>query len=141
LASEVDWTVCRAALERAVQVTRERNIQLGLVMFPELYKLNDGYPFRDVHRLLQETCGRLGIPFLDLFDTFNGRDPRQLWVHPRNHHPNEVAHALAAEAIERFVREEFLRQPPPRPATANGTAALRQPAARAQSAACQKPSA
>jgi hypothetical protein len=48
------------------------------------------------------------MPFLDLLDTFRGHDEKSLWVHPTDHHPNEAAHALAAEAIERFVREKFL---------------------------------
>jgi lysophospholipase L1-like esterase len=107
--NKVDWTTCRAALERAVQVTRERNIKLGLVIFPELYKLNNGYPFVEIHKLVGDTCHRAGIPCLDLFDTFRGHDPESLWVHPSDHHPNELAHALAAEAIESFVRTEFLK--------------------------------
>jgi hypothetical protein len=106
---EMDWTVCRGALERAAQITRERKIKLGLVMFPELYGLKGGYPFLEVHSLVRETCRRLNIPFLDLLDTFRGRAPAALWVHPSDHHPNERAHALAEEAIERFVREEFVK--------------------------------
>jgi hypothetical protein len=109
--TKVDWTVCRAALERGARVTRERQIKLGLVVCPELYKLKRGYPFLEVHRLVRETCLRLDIPFLDLLDTFRGREAAALWVHPSNHHPNETAHALAAEALERFVREQFTRQP------------------------------
>jgi tetratricopeptide (TPR) repeat protein len=109
---KVDWTVCRAALERAGQITRQRNIKLGLVMFPELFKLKGGYPFMQVHSLVRDTCSRLGIPFLDLFDTFRGHEPKTLWVHPSNHHPNEIAHAMAAEAIERFVKEQFLAPGP-----------------------------
>jgi hypothetical protein len=106
---QVDWAGCRAALERAVQITRERNIKLGLVIFPELYQLNGGYPFLEVHKLVSESCQRAGIPVLDLFDTFRGHEPESLWVHPSDHHPNETAHALAAEAIEKFVRKEFLQ--------------------------------
>ena len=108
---KVDWTVCRAALERAVQITRgaaKKEIRLGLIMFPELSNLKRDYPFVEVHKLVRETCGRLGIPFLDLLDTFRGHEPKSLWVHPSNHHPNEHAHALAAESIERFLRDEFL---------------------------------
>jgi hypothetical protein len=45
---------------------------------------------------------------LDLFDAFRGRDGPSLWVHPTNQHPNEEAHAIAAEALGRFLREERL---------------------------------
>ncbi|PWU15906.1 MAG: hypothetical protein C5B50_14450 [Verrucomicrobia bacterium] len=105
---KVDWTVCRSALEHAVQLTRERNVKLGLVMFPELSNLKGGYHFLEVLKLVRETCARLGIPFMDLLDTFGGHEPKKLWVHPSNHHPNELAHAMAADAIETFVRHQFL---------------------------------
>jgi hypothetical protein len=35
-----------------------------------------------------------------------------LWVHPSDHHPNEVAHRLAGEAIESFIRKRFLTETP-----------------------------
>ena len=111
-AFNVDWTVCDAALERAAQLARTRKFKLGLVMFPELYQLDDDYPFGAIHKLVGEACRRREIPFLDLFDTFRGRKPESLWVHPCNHHPNEIAHALAATAVEQFVREQFLKPAP-----------------------------
>ena len=105
---DVDWTVSRAALEHAADLCRQRNIKLGLIIFPELYNLNGGYPFLGIHKLVSDYCHRLDIPCLDLLDTFRGHGPETLWVHPSDHHPNETAHALAATAIESFVRREFL---------------------------------
>ena len=105
---KVDWTDCEAALEHAAQLARARKFKLGLVMFPELYKLDGNYPFHGIHKLVREACERREVPFLDLLETFRGRNPESLWVHPSNHHPNETAHGLAEVAIEKFVREEFL---------------------------------
>ena len=31
-----------------------------------------------------------------------------LWVHPTDHHPNEVGHRIAAEEIYRFLKQEGL---------------------------------
>lgn len=106
--AKVEWPVCRAALQRAAEICHQRNIQVGLVIFPELYKLNRGYPFLEIHKLVSDTCRLAGIPVLDLLDAFRGREPESLWVHPSDHHPNELAHALAAQAIEKFVRKEYL---------------------------------
>ena len=39
---------------------------------------------------------------------FNGYDGPELWVHPNNQHPNEKAHAIVADAIFRFLREQGL---------------------------------
>ena len=105
---KVDWPVCVTALERAAELAKERKFKLGLVMFPELYKLKGDYPFGRIHKLVGETCRQKSIPFLDLLDTFRGHDPETLWVHPSNHHPNEIAHELAEVAIEQFVKENYL---------------------------------
>ena len=101
----VDWRVSRAALARAAALTRANGTRLGLVVFPELYGLDGAYPFTDVHRLVKETCGELAVPCLDLFDAFRGRDERALWVHPTDHHPNEKAHRLVADAVQAWLGE------------------------------------
>jgi lysophospholipase L1-like esterase len=116
----VDWQVSRTAIARMAQITRERNVKLGLVMFPEFYNLKRGYPFVDIHALVREACAEEKIPFLDLLDTFRGRDEATLWVHPTDHHPNETAHLLASGAIEKFVREKFLEVA--KPANSSGAA-------------------
>ena len=103
LISGHNWDDCRAALARAADLARERQFRLGLVIFPELYRLDNRYPFASAHRLVADEAARLGIPVLDLLDAFRGRDARALWVHPTDHHPNEEAHRIAAEAIHGFL--------------------------------------
>lgn len=105
----VDWTVSRAALERAAELSKEHGFKLALVIFPELYYLDWRHPFTDIYRLVGDTCGQLEIPVLNLFEsTFRGQNPRKLWVHPSDHHPNEKAHAMAAESITAFLVESNL---------------------------------
>jgi hypothetical protein len=45
-----------------------------------------------------------GIPRIDLRPALRGRPVESLWVHAVDHHPNEVAHRLAAEALAPVVR-------------------------------------
>ncbi len=104
----VDWGVSRNALEHAVALASERDIAIALVIFPELHELEGTYPFEDIHRLVIETCNRLGLPVIDLLPTFRGHQDESLWVHPSDHHPNEVAHRLAATAIVSFLEEQGL---------------------------------
>ena len=99
-----DWDASRRALRRAVRLARERDVGLGLVLFPELHRLRGDYPFEAIHALVLQTCEELGLPALDLMETFRGRDERQLWVHPSDHHPNEIAHGISAGPLEEFVR-------------------------------------
>src|SRR4249920_2087818 len=69
-------------MEHAAQLTRERNIKLGPMMFPELRKLKGRFPFLTINKLVRESCEHLGIPIFDLLDTFPGRKPEALRVHP-----------------------------------------------------------
>lgn len=105
-----DWHMSRAALEHAVKLSGQHKFQLVLVIFPEFQDLDGVYPFEAVHDLVRTACESMGLPVLDLLDTFRGRRDRDLWVHPSDHHPNEIAHAMAAKAIETFLRERFFNK-------------------------------
>lgn len=105
---KVDWGASRQALARAAEISKETGIPVAVVIFPEIHDLDDSYPFRAVHEYVAETCRSVGLPVLDLFEAFRGRKDSELWVHPADHHPNEIGHAIAAEAIERFLQAEGL---------------------------------
>jgi len=108
----IDWQQSRDALAHAVELGNQHGFRVALVIWPELYELEGDYPFVPIHKLVRETCGRLGIPALDLLDTFRGHKSATLWVHPSDHHPNEEANRLAADAIARLLREQHLLQKP-----------------------------
>lgn len=107
----VDWTISRQALARAAEISRTENIPMAVVIFPEFYRLDDRYPFQAIHEHVSKACRSLGLPVLDLFDAFRGKKDRDLWVHPADHHPNEIGHRIAAEAIETFLRQNGLLKP------------------------------
>ncbi len=110
----IDWKQSRDALAHAVELGQQHGFRVALVVWPELYDLEGDYPFVAIHQLVRETCNRLGIPTLDLLDTFRGHNSAALWVHPSDHHPNEEANRLAADAIARFLREQHLLEKPSR---------------------------
>jgi hypothetical protein len=99
------WGTCRQSLEGAAALAREGNFRLALVIFPELCRLDGRYPFQGVHQRVRREAEALGIPVLDLPDVFQGKDPRDLWVHPSDRHPNEQAHLLADGALARIIHE------------------------------------
>jgi len=100
------WVSARRALQRAQMLARENDFELSLVIFPVLWKLGDDYPFTDIHLKVIRFARRSGIPCLDLLPAFAGHAGPELWVHPNNQHPNEVAHEIAARSIARFLRRE-----------------------------------
>jgi lysophospholipase L1-like esterase len=108
----IAWQNSRQALAHAAKLSRERGFKLALVVWPDFYKLDGNYPFEAVHRLLMQTGADLGIPTLDLLET--------------DHHPNDKAHAIAAEAVAKFLRREKMLPG----VGANDAAANRSPSAK-----------
>jgi len=103
---QMDWPASRAALVRIVELASRHRFRVGLAIFPELMSLED-YPFTAIHAFVEETCGEIGLPVHDLLPAFQGKRDRELWVHQTDHHPNEIAHEIAARSLEEFVRSQL----------------------------------
>ncbi|MBN2121090.1 MAG: hypothetical protein JW734_08595 [Candidatus Omnitrophica bacterium] len=96
-------------LRRLNKIIRDRNGELVVVIFPFLYDF-DRYPFAQVHKKISDFCKSEGIYSLDLFPAFSKYKESQLWANPTDHHPNEIAHRIAAEQLYRFLIEEGLAE-------------------------------
>ena len=70
--------------------------------------LTDGYAFGPIHETVRSHAEQLSIPVLDLLPVFSGFSGPELWVHPNDQHPNEVAHERAAEALYDFLIDRRL---------------------------------
>ena len=81
----------------------ERGARLLVAPWPLFVGLEQGYPFAPVHDTIHRFCLVARIPHHDLLKTFEGRPSADLWVHPVDHHPNEIAHRIAAEALAPLV--------------------------------------
>jgi lysophospholipase L1-like esterase len=77
---------------------RARGGVLVVTAFPLLHEL-EAYPFDDVHAHLAAMAGRAGATWVDLVEPFRGMEAGALWVRADDHHPNEVAHQIAAKAL------------------------------------------
>ncbi len=82
---------------------RSAHARFLVAIFPMMYEL-ENYPFRAAHALMARELEARGVKVLDLLEVFEGRDSARLQVHPTDFHPNEIAHALAAEAILKTLR-------------------------------------
>jgi lysophospholipase L1-like esterase len=96
----------RAGWERTQEYLREmqrrlegRGARLLVAPWPLFVGLDRGYPFAPVHETIRRFCLGSGIPHHDLLSAFRGRPTAELWVHPVDRHPNELAHRLAAESL------------------------------------------
>jgi hypothetical protein len=106
------WQRMQRKLDELREFCRDRSIDLRIVIFPFLHNLGPEYPFDAAHEQLGEYFRRAGVPCLDLKPLLTAHASEGLTVNRFDAHPNERAHALAAEAIERellgnlFVSEQ-----------------------------------
>ncbi len=92
----------RETRERLLSMQRDlgaRGARFLVAPWPLFVGLEGGYPFLPAHREIERFCLASGIAHHDLVAAFRGRTSAELWVHAVDHHPNEIAHRLAAEAL------------------------------------------
>lgn len=80
---------------------------LIVVTFPFLHDLGDDYKYGKVHKQLDIFWATQNVPHLDLLEVFADETPSQVILSPRDVHPNVRAHAIAAEAIAKFVDDQI----------------------------------
>ena len=103
------WQRCQEILRGMQEDVAQRDgFRFVVVLFPVLWELDGDYPFQDIHARIENAAHDAGCEFIDLLDVYRGRPAESLWVHPTDQHPNEIAHAFAAERIA----EQLLAPPP-----------------------------
>jgi lysophospholipase L1-like esterase len=102
-AESARWQRSLERLVRGHDLASAAGARYAVTIFPFMYRLDDGYPFTELHELVTARCSQEGIPVLDLFAAFRGRPYRALWVHPADQHPNEIGHAIAADALAEWI--------------------------------------
>jgi len=98
------WTRTQEYFREMDRQINRRAARLLVAPWPLFVGLESGYPFREVHETLRRFCLGSGIPYHDLLPVFEGHRSADLWVHPVDRHPNEIAHRLAAESLAPVVR-------------------------------------
>lgn len=105
-----DYSVCVRELLRLDEACKRHAAKLVVVIFRF-------EPWREISALRETVSSGLAgteIPLLDLGTVLLARHTRNDYiVHPIDAHPNELAHRLAAEEIERFLRARRLLEPVP----------------------------
>ena len=99
------WQRMRETLADVSAMCRRQNVEFRVVIFPFLHNLGPDYPFRGVHEQIVTACAAEEIPVLDLAPVLSPHAGEGLMVNRFDAHPNERAHALAAEAIEAWLMD------------------------------------
>jgi hypothetical protein len=90
-------------IEGFARVSRDTGIPI--VVFRIAY---DPLPTMPVERAVERRVVAAGMYYFDSRQAFAGVDPRHLWIHELDPHPNETAHARYAEVLATFLAEQGL---------------------------------
>jgi len=101
------WEQQKQRLRRLRDFIHARGGRLLVVTFPFLHALGPEYEYAPAHEKLDLLWRELDVPHLDLLSTYSGRKPDELTVNAFDAHPNEHAHAIAADAIQSFLEREL----------------------------------
>ncbi len=97
------------ALSRLRLLTDEEGVPRLLAIIPWMFRLEPGnYPFRAAHRAVTLRADREGFAVLDLLQFFEVSRAKDYWVHPVDHHANEIGHAIMAKAMLDFLEARLL---------------------------------
>jgi hypothetical protein len=106
------WSRCKEILKgMQTEVAQKEGFRFIVVVFPVLWELDGDYPFEDIHAMIAKGCREAGCEVIDLLDVYRGHSAASLWVHPTDHHPNEIAHRLAAERTVEYLLSTRDKQP------------------------------
>ena len=97
------WRRQQRRLALLEEVVEAGGGELMAVIFPFVHELGGEYSHADAHAVLGAFWYERGIPWLDLLPAFRAHAGEELVVNRWDAHPNERAHAIAAEAIAPFL--------------------------------------
>lgn len=101
------WRQQQARLKALRDLVQEHGGRLSVVTFPFVHALGPHYEFGPAHEALSRLWGELQVPHLDLLSVYQDRAASQLTVNAFDAHPNELAHHLAAQAIDQFLSPQL----------------------------------
>ena len=86
----------------------DNGAEFRVAIFPFLHNLGPDYPFAAAHQRIVAHCQEAGIPVQDLAPALAPHIKEGLVCNPFDAHPNERAHALAAEALEQGLLKDLM---------------------------------
>lgn len=105
------WEQQQQRLKTFRDLVQSHGGRLAVVTFPFFQALGPHYEYQSMHDKLNQCWRDLNIPHLDLLPLYRNLPPGKLTVNRFDPHPNEVAHALAAKAIEKFLQDQMAAAP------------------------------
>jgi lysophospholipase L1-like esterase len=90
------------AIGRLRSLVEQDGARFTVLAFPELIRF-EAYPYAALLEALHAYCRQERIHVIDLLPALAAHRDRELWVHETDHHPNRLAHAIAARELARGI--------------------------------------
>ncbi len=91
-------------------VCQQNEVQLRVVLLPFIRTKPGSYNGQAINDQVRGVFEPFGVPVVDLQPAIEGYTPSELIVNPADHHPNEMANKLFANAIWQAFYEESIAQ-------------------------------
>ena len=101
------WDEQAESLRYFKDLVESRGGRLLVVTFPLLNTLEKNQEDDAIFNRLDSLWKSLHVPHLNLTSAYTGYKSTELVVNPYDAHPNEFAHRLAANAMEKFLENEI----------------------------------
>jgi hypothetical protein len=100
--NDATWNYQAGLLNQFVDWTEANDIQLIVLLWPQITALDESLPATErVHALMEAR----GVPVVNLTEPLRGHNPLELIVNAFDTHPSIKAHAIAADALYPVVLE------------------------------------
>ncbi len=103
-----EWEKAKKNILQIKRTGENMEAEIGLVVFPVLFELDNNYPFTNICKTIIEFGNNNNIHTHSLLPAFLGEQGPSLWVSPVNQHPNEKGHKIAADSILPFLNNLLL---------------------------------
>lgn len=84
----------------------KKGVEFHVIIYPPLQNLESNYYNDLINKKVEEYCENNSITYLNLFDSFRGKNPSTLHVSKIDVHPNRYANEIASKAIVQYMKQK-----------------------------------
>lgn len=101
--NKLGWDHFFERLAKMKELADQKKSKFVFLAFPLMYWPNTNYFLNKEFDHFLKAVRNRGIQVIDLRESFFKYQDSELWVHPVDQHPNDLAHKLAAKEILKFI--------------------------------------
>jgi lysophospholipase L1-like esterase len=99
------WAEIETQFDRLSRIAESRGICVVLLIHTHLYALGALHPFKSEYAAVAEAGRKRGFHVVESYPYFKDLAGGDLWVYPRDPHPNARGHEILFEALQDGLRE------------------------------------